>query len=208
MTDQRRRSTTPRDTARLRATLDAAASWYRVGLLADRPAVVVGLLRDRGLADLVVDPRRVVAGRHAPAAPAGPGWWSTGAGAGSPTRRWSTPASSTPRTRTAGRAVRGGGVGSYRAPAGGAAGRRQGERPGSPFAASSTACGQSLVHDGVALASRAAATASNSARAAVRSSTISRAITSGAGRLSRSSRDSSRSQVRSRLALSRATSSS
>jgi hypothetical protein len=57
-------------------------------------------------------------------------------------------------------------------------------------------------------ASSAAVTASNSASAAVRSSTISRAMMSGAGRLSASSRDSSRSQVRSRLTLSRATSSS
>ena len=52
------------------------------------------------------------------------------------------------------------------------------------------------------------ATAVNSASAASRSSTISCAITSGGGRLSVSSSDSSRSQVMSRLALSRATSSS
>ena len=48
---------------------------------------------------------------------------------------------------------------------------------------------------GPALALRAAATASNSTRAAVRSSTISRAMISGAGRLSRSSRESSLSQI-------------
>src|ERR1700761_1218706 len=58
------------------------------------------------------------------------------------------------------------------------------------------------------VASSVEATASNSASAAVSSSTISRATTSGAGRLSASSRDSSRSQVMSRLTLSRATSSS
>lgn len=43
------------DTARLCAALEAAAGWYRARLLADRPAAVVGLLRDRGLADLGVD---------------------------------------------------------------------------------------------------------------------------------------------------------
>lgn len=43
------------DTARLRAALEAAAGWYRAGLLGGRPAAVVGLLRDRGLADLAVD---------------------------------------------------------------------------------------------------------------------------------------------------------
>jgi len=43
------------DTTRLRAALEAAAGWYRTGLLADRPAAGVGLLRDRGLADLGVD---------------------------------------------------------------------------------------------------------------------------------------------------------
>jgi len=40
--------------ARLRAALEEAAGWYRVRLLALRPAAVVGLLRDRGLADLAV----------------------------------------------------------------------------------------------------------------------------------------------------------
>ncbi len=43
-----------RDDARLRAALEEAAGWYRVRLLALRPAAVVGLLRDRGLADLAV----------------------------------------------------------------------------------------------------------------------------------------------------------
>ena len=43
----------------------------------------------------------------------------------------------------------------------------------------------------------------NSANAASKSSTISVAITSGGGRLSESSNDSSRSQIRSRLTLSR-----
>jgi len=43
-----------RDDARLRAALEAAAGWYRVRLLALRPAAVVGLLRDRGLVDLAV----------------------------------------------------------------------------------------------------------------------------------------------------------
>lgn len=60
----------------------------------------------------------------------------------------------------------------------------------------------------IADASNAAATASNSASAPLRPSTISRAMTSGGGRLSRSSSDASFSQVISRLALSRATSSS
>ena len=40
--------------ARLRAALEEAVGWYRVRLLALRPAAVVGLLRDRGLADLAV----------------------------------------------------------------------------------------------------------------------------------------------------------
>jgi len=40
--------------ARLRAALEEAAGWYRVRLVALRPAAVVGLLRDRGLADLAV----------------------------------------------------------------------------------------------------------------------------------------------------------
>ncbi len=39
---------------RLRAALEEAAGWYRVRLLVLRPAVVVSLLRDRGLADLAV----------------------------------------------------------------------------------------------------------------------------------------------------------
>jgi len=43
-----------RDDPRLRAALEEAAGWYRVRLLALRPAAVVGLLRDRGLADLAV----------------------------------------------------------------------------------------------------------------------------------------------------------
>jgi len=43
-----------RDDARLRAALEEAAGWYRVRLLALRPAAVMGLLRDRGLADLAV----------------------------------------------------------------------------------------------------------------------------------------------------------
>ena len=43
-----------RDDARLRAALEAAAGWYRVRLVVLRPAAVVGLLRDRGLADLAV----------------------------------------------------------------------------------------------------------------------------------------------------------
>jgi len=43
-----------RDAARLRAALEEAAGWYRVRLLALRSAAVVGLLRDRGLADLAV----------------------------------------------------------------------------------------------------------------------------------------------------------
>jgi len=43
-----------RDDARLRAALEEAAGWYRVRLVALRPAAVVGLLRDRGLADLAV----------------------------------------------------------------------------------------------------------------------------------------------------------
>ena len=57
------------------------------------------------------------------------------------------------------------------------------------------------------LTSSVDAIASNSASAAVRSSTISRAMISGAGRLSRSSSASFLSQVMSRLALSRAVSS-
>lgn len=60
----------------------------------------------------------------------------------------------------------------------------------------------------VGVLSSAAATASNSVRAAVRSSTISLAMISGAGRESRSSSESSRSHVMSRLTLSRAISSS
>src|SRR5438128_1632223 len=52
------------------------------------------------------------------------------------------------------------------------------------------------------------ATSANSARAASRSSTISCAITSGGGRFSRSSSDSSLSHTRSRLTLSRCSSSS
>jgi len=43
-----------RDDPRLRAALEAAAGWYRLRLLALRPGAVVGLLRDRGLADLAV----------------------------------------------------------------------------------------------------------------------------------------------------------
>jgi len=39
---------------RLRAVLEEAAGCYRVRVLVLRPAVVVGVLRDRGLADLVV----------------------------------------------------------------------------------------------------------------------------------------------------------
>jgi len=46
-------STRTRD-ARLRAALEEAAGWYRVRLVALRSAAVVGLLRDRGLADLAV----------------------------------------------------------------------------------------------------------------------------------------------------------
>lgn len=67
--------------------------------------------------------------------------------------------------------------------------------------------GEGADYSGAAFSS-AAATASNSASAAVRSSTISRAMISGAGRLSAFSRESSRSQVMSRLTLSRAMSSS
>ncbi len=43
-----------RDDARLRAALEEAAGWYRVRLVALRPAAVVGLLRERGLVDLAV----------------------------------------------------------------------------------------------------------------------------------------------------------
>ncbi len=43
-----------RDDGRLRAALEEAAGWYRVRLVAARPAAVVGVLRDRGLADLAV----------------------------------------------------------------------------------------------------------------------------------------------------------
>jgi hypothetical protein len=59
-----------------------------------------------------------------------------------------------------------------------------------------------------ACTARLAATPENCARAASRSSTISCAITSGGGRLSMSLSDSSRSQIRSRLTLSRWISSS
>jgi len=45
---------TRRFDARLRAALEEAAGWYRVRLVALRPVAVVGLLRDRGLADLAV----------------------------------------------------------------------------------------------------------------------------------------------------------
>jgi len=53
MTGMTSPATRARD-GRLRAALEAAAGWYRVRLVALRPAAVVGLLRDRGLADLAV----------------------------------------------------------------------------------------------------------------------------------------------------------
>ncbi len=53
MSDVTDPATRARD-ARLRAALEEAAGWYRVRLLALRPATVVGLLRERGLADLAV----------------------------------------------------------------------------------------------------------------------------------------------------------
>jgi hypothetical protein len=63
-------------------------------------------------------------------------------------------------------------------------------------------------HSGAGVARRLSAIAANSFSAASRSSTISWAITSGGGRLSMSSSESSRSQTRSRLTLSRCRSSS
>ncbi len=73
MTDQLPAPTsTAVDTARLRAVLDAAAGWYRAGLLVDRPPAAVGLRRDRGLADLAVDTPAGLRWRvgHAPGSPA------------------------------------------------------------------------------------------------------------------------------------------
>jgi hypothetical protein len=66
----------------------------------------------------------------------------------------------------------------------------------------SRGCCRSRPHDpsSIPAPSSAAATASNSASAVVGSSTISRAMTSGAGRLSRSSREASFNHVMSRLA--------
>jgi len=72
MTDQLPAPTsTAVDTARLRAALDAAAGWYRARLLVDRPPAAVGLLRDRGLADLAVDTPVGLRWRvgHAPGSP-------------------------------------------------------------------------------------------------------------------------------------------
>lgn len=117
MTDQLPAPTgAPVDTARLRAALDAAAGWYRAGLLADRPAAVVELLRDRGLGVPVVDTPAGLRWRvgYPPTARAGPDWSGTCGGGGSPRRKWSRPAWLLFPSRTAGlvgRSAGGGGMG-------------------------------------------------------------------------------------------------